>query len=122
MNSFQEWLAALLFREYTVRKYSYQFFMKPDAPALQSTRLLDQLRERIRYFYYRISTEQIYLYWVRFFICWSARGWLGATSSRHRGAGCRSISFDVGHERKVSASTHKQALGAIFSLPRGVRH
>ena len=48
--------------------------MKPGSPPLQSSRLLDQLRERIRYLHYSLSTEQVYVYWVRFFIRWSGRG------------------------------------------------
>ena len=40
--------------------------MKPGTPPLQSTRLLDQLRERIRYMHYSLSTEKVYLYWARF--------------------------------------------------------
>jgi hypothetical protein len=47
--------------------------MKPGNPPLQSIRLLDQLRERIRYMHYSLATEKVYLYWVRFFIRWSAR-------------------------------------------------
>ena len=42
--------------------------MKPGNPPLQSVRLLDQMRERIRYMHYSLSTEKVYLYWVRFFI------------------------------------------------------
>ena len=45
--------------------------MKPGTPPLQSTRLLDQVAERIRYMHYSLSTEQVYLHWVRFFIRWS---------------------------------------------------
>jgi uncharacterized protein YfbU (UPF0304 family) len=37
-------------------------------PPLRSARLLDQLRERIRYAHYSLRTEKTYLYWVRFFI------------------------------------------------------
>lgn len=37
-------------------------------PPLQSTKVLDQLRERIRYFHYSIRTEEVYVYWVRLFI------------------------------------------------------
>ena len=48
--------------------------MKPGSPPLQSSRLLDQLRERIRYLHYSLSTEQVYVYWVRFFSRWSGRG------------------------------------------------
>lgn len=45
---------------------SYKNSVKPSSPALQSTRVLDQLRERIRYMHYSLSTEQVYVYWVRF--------------------------------------------------------
>ena len=48
--------------------------MKTGNPPLQSVRVLDQLRERIRYMHYSLRTEQVYVYWVRFFIRWSARG------------------------------------------------
>ena len=34
-------------------------------PPLRSTRLLDQLRERLRYAHYSLSTERSYVYWVR---------------------------------------------------------
>lgn len=37
-------------------------------PPLQSGRLLDQMRERIRYLHYSLSTEQTYVYWARWFI------------------------------------------------------
>jgi len=36
--------------------------MKPGTPLLQSTRLLDQVRERIRYLHYSLKTEKAYLY------------------------------------------------------------
>ena len=42
--------------------------MKPGTPPLLSVRLLDQVRERIRYLHYSLSTEKTYLYWIRFFI------------------------------------------------------
>jgi len=44
--------------------------MKPGTPPLQSARLLDQVRERIRYLHYSLKTEKAYLYWIRFFIRW----------------------------------------------------
>ncbi|MBI4756958.1 MAG: phage integrase N-terminal SAM-like domain-containing protein [Betaproteobacteria bacterium] len=45
----------------------------PDAPAppLRSVRLLDQVRERVRYKHYSIRTEQQYVYWVRAFVRFS---------------------------------------------------
>ena len=48
--------------------------MKPGMPVLHSVRLLDHLRERIRYMHYSASTEKAYVYWVRFFIRWHGRG------------------------------------------------
>ena len=48
--------------------------MKPGTPALHSSRLLDQLRERIRYMHYSLSTEKVYVYRVRIFV----RGQLAA--------------------------------------------
>ncbi|PQA75664.1 integrase [Rhodoferax sp. TS-BS-61-7] len=33
---------------------------------------MDQVRERIRYLHYSLSTEKTYLYWIRFFIRWQA--------------------------------------------------
>ena len=47
--------------------------MKHGKPVLQSIRLLDQVRERIRYLHYSLSTEKVYLYWVRFFGLWHGR-------------------------------------------------
>ena len=37
-------------------------------PPLKSPRLLDQLRERIRFLQYSLRTEESYVYWVRLFI------------------------------------------------------
>ncbi len=37
-------------------------------PPLRSVKVLDQLRERIRYLHYSLRTEQAYVHWVRAFI------------------------------------------------------
>jgi hypothetical protein len=34
-------------------------------PPLRSVKVLDQLRERIRYLHYSLRTEQAYVHWVR---------------------------------------------------------
>ena len=52
--------------------------MKPGRSAgapipLKSTRLLDQVRERIRYLHYSLSTETTYVHWVKFFVRWHGR-------------------------------------------------
>jgi len=60
--------------------------MKPGAPPLQSIRLLDQVRERIRYLHYSLKTEKARPYWVRFFIRWNATQPGGMRHPRDLGA------------------------------------
>ena len=97
--------------------------MKPGTPVLRSKRLLDQLRERIRYLHYSLSTEKAYLHWVRFFIRWHGRN----GEMRHpRDMGAAEVEAFLNmlaNERKVSASTRNQALSAIYvSLPGSAGH
>ena len=47
--------------------------MKPRSLILQSTRLLYQVRECIRYMHYSLSTEKTYLHWINFFVRWHGR-------------------------------------------------
>src|SRR5215208_4426898 len=90
--------------------------MKPGAPPLQSKRLLDQLRERARYLHYSLSTEKAYLYWVRFFIRWH-----GLRHPRDMGpAEVEAFLTMLATQRKVSSSTHNQALSALLFLYREV--
>jgi integron integrase len=85
-------------------------------PALQSPRLLDQVRERSRYLHYSLRTEQAYVQWVRDFVRFAGR--------RHpRELGVAEVEAFLSHlanERRVSASTHKQALSALLFLYKQV--
>ena len=85
-------------------------------PALQSSRLLDQVRERIRYCHYSLRTEQSYVYWIRFFIRFSGL--------RHpRLMGVHEVEAFLTHlasERNVAPATHRQALAALLFLYRQV--
>ncbi len=90
--------------------------MKPGTPPLQSTRLLDQVRERIRYLHYSLSTETLHVYWVRFFIRWH-----GVRHPRDMGPPeVEAFLSMLANERRVSASTHNQALRALLFLYREV--
>ena len=60
--------------------------MKPGARPLQSTRLLDQVRERIQRLHYSLKTERAYLYWTRFFIRWSVTQPARMRDPRDKGA------------------------------------
>jgi uncharacterized protein YfbU (UPF0304 family) len=99
--------------------------MKPGRSAgapipLKPTRLLDQVRERIRYLHYSLSTETTYVHWVKFFVRWHGRNSGGMGAMRHpREMGTREVEAFLtmlAVERKVSASTHNQALSAILFL------
>src|SRR6266850_5260417 len=85
-------------------------------PPLQATRLLDQLRERIRYRRYSIRTEQAYVCWVRYFVRWH--------EIRHpaemAGPEVESFLSYLTVDRAVSSSTHRQALSALLFLYKGV--
>lgn len=79
-------------------------------PPLKSVKVLDQLRERIRYLHYSIRTEDAYVYWVRAFIRFHGR--------RHPatlgGPEVEQFLAWLASDRKVAASTHKQALSALL--------
>src|SRR4051812_14200683 len=88
----------------------------PDPFPLRSVRLLDQVRERARYLHFSLATEKAYLYWIRFFIRWS--------NMKHpRDMGAREVEgflTMLATERRVSSSTHNQALSALLFLYREV--
>ena len=85
--------------------------MKPAAfPALRVTRLLDQVRERIRYKHYSLRTEQAYVQWVKVFVKWS-----GLRHPRDMGEPeVEAFLTMVAVQRKAPASTHNQALSALL--------
>lgn len=84
----------------------------PTLPPLKSVKLLDQLRERIRYLHYSIRTEESYVYWVLAFIRF--HGVRHPATMGH--AEVEAFLSWLAAERKVSASTHKQALSALLFL------
>ena len=88
----------------------YRFSMKSGAPPLQSARLLEQVRVRIRYLHYSLKTEKAYLYWVRFFVRWSATQPGGMRHPRDMSAyDVEAFLSMMANERRVSASTHNRA-------------
>ena len=91
--------------------------MKPGAfPALRATRLLDQVRERIRYKHYSLRTEQAYVQWIKVFVKWS-----GMRHPRDMGGPeIEAFLTMFATERRVAASTHNQALSALLFLYREV--
>lgn len=81
-------------------------------PALQSTRLLDRVRERIRGLHYSRRTELAYLHWIK--------GYIRFHGIRHPsemgGPEVEAYLTWLANSRGVSASTHRQALSALVFL------
>lgn len=105
----------LHFRLYAVILYSINGIVKnltSPLPPLRAPKVLDQLRERIRYLRYSLRTEDVYVYWVR--ACIRFHG------IRHpatmAGPEVEAFLSWLVNERKVSASTHRQALSAVLFL------
>jgi len=81
-------------------------------PPLRSRKLLDQLRERVQFLHYSRRTEQAYIYWCRSFIRFH-----GIRHPADMGAPeVESFLTWLACERRVSASTHRQALSAVLFL------
>ena len=85
----------------------------PPLPALQSSRLLDQVRERIRCLHYSIRTEEAYVHWVRAFVRFHE---LKRHPSEMGAPEVEAFLSWLANERRVSVSTHKQALSALVFL------
>jgi site-specific recombinase XerD len=82
-------------------------------PPLRAPRLLDQVRERIRYLHYSLRTERAYVHWVRAFVRFHG-------CQRHpREMGAAEVEAFLtwlAAERGVAVSTHQQALSALLFL------
>ena len=84
----------------------------PTQPTSRPPRLLDALRQQIRYLHYSLRTEEAYVHWVRAFIRY------------HRLRHPAEMSRDdieafltwLATERRVAPSTHSQALSALLFL------
>ena len=75
-------------------------------------RLLEVVRERIRYRHFSYRTEQAYVGWVRRYI-----GFHGRRHPREMGAPkIEAFLNHLANERSVAASTHNQALSALLFL------
>jgi len=84
----------------------------PPLPPLQSARLFDQVRERIRYLHYSIRTEQAYVHWVRAFVRHQHM-----RHPREMGqAEVEAFLSWLAADRQVAVSTHRQALSALLFL------
>lgn len=77
--------------------------MNPVADRPQSPRLLDQVSAVMRFRHYSLRTEQVYRYWIRFFVRWSGR------------------SAVMRHRREMGAAEVTQFLSMLANERRGAR-
>ncbi len=80
------------------------------------SRWLTQVRERIRFRYFALSTEKVYVHWIRFFIRFHG---LRHPETMGR-VEVKALLTPLTSERNVAASTHRQALSALLFLYRVV--
>jgi integron integrase len=85
-------------------------------PPLRATRLLDQVRERLRYHHYSLSTERCYVMWIKTYIRFQG---LRHPRDMDQAEVEQFLSY-LANARRVSASTHKQALAALLFLYKNV--
>ena len=88
------------------------------APAAtpKPVRVLDQLRQRVRYLHYSLRTEKAYVHWVRAFIRFHGLRHPNAMGQ----AEVEAFLADLVEVGQVSASTHRQALSALLFFYRQV--
>ncbi|HMM86934.1 integron integrase [Azohydromonas sp.] len=84
----------------------------PCAVPAVAPRLLDVVRERVRYLHYSLRTEQAYVHWVRAFVRFHRM-----RHPRQMGrVEVEAFLTWLSSERSVSVATHRQALSAILFL------
>lgn len=79
-------------------------------------KLLDQVRDRIRYKHYSLRTEHSYVQWVKRFILFHGKRHPNTMGARE----VESYLSYLSNEGNVSASTHQQALSALLFLYKEV--
>jgi integron integrase len=81
-------------------------------PSADGPRLLDLLRQQVRYMHYSLRTEEAYVHWVRAFVRFHELRHPAELSQAHVEA---FLSW-LAAEQRVAPSTHRQALSALLFL------
>lgn len=81
-------------------------------PALRSTRLLDQVRERVRGLHYSLRTEEAYAYWCRAFVRFHGL----RHPAEMGGPEVEAFLTHLAAVRGLAVSSHRQALSALLFL------
>jgi integron integrase len=84
----------------------------PPPPSKPPVRLLEMLRQQIRYMHYSLRTEEVYVYWVRAFIRFHALRHPAELAA----ADVEAFLTWLANDRQVAPATHHQALSALLFL------
>lgn len=84
----------------------------PVLPPLRATRLLDQVRERVRSLHYSFRTEEAYVHWTRAFVRFHGL----RHPAEMGGPEVEGFLTHLAAERGLSVSSHRQALSALLFL------
>lgn len=85
---------------------------KPDWVPPRSVKLLDQVRERVRYLRYSLQTEKAYVYSAKAFVWWAARTQGAFRHPREMWqADVEGFLPMLATKKKVAPATHRQVLG-----------
>ena len=90
-----------------------------DLPPLRATRVLGQLRERLRLMHYSLRTEETYVYWVKAFIRFHGL----RHPAEMGGPEVEAFLTHLADGRSVAPLTHSQALSVLlFFYTKVLRH
>ncbi len=81
-------------------------------PPLRATRLLDQVRERVRGLHYSLRTEEAYVFWCRAFVRFHGL----RHPAEMGGPEVEAYLTHLAAQRGLSVSSHRQALSALLFL------
>lgn len=96
---------------------------KPDWVPPRSVKLLDQVRERVRYLHYSLQTEKAYVYSAKVFVLWAARSHGGFRHPRDMGqTEVEGFLTMLAKEKQVAPTTHRPPEGARASGAFGPIH
>ncbi len=90
--------------------------MQTNMTSAPAKKLLDQVRDKIRFKYYSLSTENSYISWIKQYILFNGKRYPAEMGA----AEVEVFLTYLATGRHVSSSTQNQALSTILFLYRGV--
>lgn len=91
----------------------------PDWVPPRSVKLLDQVRERVRYLHYSLQTEKAHVYWAKAFVLWATRSHDGFRHPRDMGqTEVEGFLTMLATEKQLAPSERCKSCWGIRTYPR----